>query len=282
MRSARTITASLLILCACSAVAEGPGFTYPGATPIERREQSDTWYVLALGSITRSGGEWGPATTERFRGDLLRLTYQLPEGHAQREAHEFYLERLQPMIRRQLFDCTGRGCGGSNHWANRIFEVKELYGPDGSQRYTALDLSVDGRPVIAAIYSIERANRRSYIHIDWLRREVDQQKAIEPAELLRAGEPVTVHRVNEGWDTAVLSDVAAMLKREPDIQLYVVGHAYEGATLDSTLKASTEYASQVARLLQREGVAGDRLQVHGVGPLAPDDDAVPRVVLIRH
>ncbi len=277
----------LLIAClwgsfSTFASAAGPGFVYPGADVIAESRQPDSEYALALGSITRSQGEWQPAHSQRLRGDLLRLSYQLPGGHSPGEAHNFYRQRLQAQVSRVLFDCEGRDCGGSNHWANRIFGVKELYGPDGNQRYSALELKIEGRRVIAAIYSIERANRRSYIHIDWL--ELPEEASptdIAGAELLRSRQPLALVRSATGWDAVLLKDVAALLAQEKDIQLYVVGHAYRGATLEVMRETGRGYAAEVAARLVALGVAAERLSVHSVGPLAPAAQAADRVVLLR-
>lgn len=278
----RIVTTVALLLFPLLAQTAGPDIIYPGAEPIESRIQKDTWYILALGSMTRSGGGWRPAATERFRGDLYRLSYQLPDGHSAPEAHEFYLRQLQSNTEEELFDCEGRDCGSSNYWANQIFGVKELYGLDGSQRYTALRLSMSGEPVIAAIYSIERANRRSYVHIDWLKQEVSSGTQVKPAEMLRSGQAVTLLRQKGGWDRKTLGSIAGLLEREPDLQLYVVGHAYGGASLETMLNDSVDYAKEVVAILQQSGVPSSRLGVHGVGPLAPGLHAVDRVVLVRH
>ena len=69
----------------------------------------------------------------------------------------------------RLFSCDARDCGSSNEWANGVFNVRELYGPDRNQVYRAYVIEQAEHWSYIALYLIERGNQRSYVHIDHLR-----------------------------------------------------------------------------------------------------------------
>lgn len=273
----------VLVLMLTAVCARAANFSYPGASVIAETTEDDAWYILALGSITRSGGEWRPEASERFRGALSRTSYQLPYGHTPEEAHDSFMSSIKNDLQRVLFDCSGRDCGTSNYWANRIFSVKELYGPDGNQRYTAVELKRGAVRSVVAVYSIQRANRRSYIHIDWLTvRDAQNGAEVTASDQLRANQAVVLLQSADGWSADMLNSVADFLGKEKDAQLYVVGHAYGGADLQGMRATARGYAEQVAGELRELGVAADRIQLFGLGPLAPGAHAADRVELIRH
>ena len=69
---------------------------------------------------------------------------------------------------------------------------------------------------------------------------------------------------------AALDAIAAYLNANPDKQFYVVGHTDSKGTFAYNSKLSSDRALAVADALKQDyGIASDRLQAHGVGPLVP-------------
>jgi outer membrane protein OmpA-like peptidoglycan-associated protein len=69
---------------------------------------------------------------------------------------------------------------------------------------------------------------------------------------------------------AALEAIATYLKANPDKRFYVVGHTDARGTFAYNSKLSSDRAHAVADALQQDyGIASDRLQPHGVGPLVP-------------
>ncbi|HSX85069.1 MAG TPA: OmpA family protein, partial [Cellvibrio sp.] len=67
-----------------------------------------------------------------------------------------------------------------------------------------------------------------------------------------------------------LDAIAELLKRNPDLLLYVVGHTDDTGDGDANLSLSKQRAdSVVAVLIKDYQVSASRLQAQGVGPYAP-------------
>lgn len=67
-----------------------------------------------------------------------------------------------------------------------------------------------------------------------------------------------------------LDEIASLLREQPDLALYVVGHSDAGGTLDETLERSRRAAKDlVQRLVRDHRVPAARLTAQGVGCLAP-------------
>lgn len=69
---------------------------------------------------------------------------------------------------------------------------------------------------------------------------------------------------------ASVSEVAKLLKADPALKVYVVGHTDNVASLDLNAKLSQARAEAVVQaLVGKHGIAAARLAGRGVGPLAP-------------
>lgn len=66
-----------------------------------------------------------------------------------------------------------------------------------------------------------------------------------------------------------LEQVVKLLKGEPKLQLFVVGHTDGTAQLETNLKLSADRAAAVVKELVARGVDGARLKPAGVGPYSP-------------
>ncbi len=69
---------------------------------------------------------------------------------------------------------------------------------------------------------------------------------------------------------AVLDEVAAALREDADLNLYIVGHTDNVGGLDSNMSLSRDRAAAViTALVSDAGIDAGRVSAHGVGPLAP-------------
>lgn len=108
------------------------------------------------------------------------------------------------------------------------------------------------------------------------------QEVVASAELFKTGLNTSGHVEVTGifFDTgkselksesqAAIAEVAKLLAADPALKVHVVGHTDNVASLDLNLKLSQARAQAVVQaLVAKHGVAADRLNGQGVGPLAP-------------
>lgn len=103
-------------------------------------------------------------------------------------------------------------------------------------------------------------------------------KAAEMAGALGAEGRVSLYGILFDYDSAALrpesdatlAEIVTLLAGDPGLALFVVGHTDMTGSYDYNLDLSRRRAAAVvAALTGRFGVAADRLEPAGVGPLAP-------------
>jgi outer membrane protein OmpA-like peptidoglycan-associated protein len=260
---------------------------FPGSRIVDYRAEGSTVYSLALGRMQRVTGRVAPSQSERFQGDLHRITYEIPDGFGAQEVFNHFRNQLLGPGQQELFACQGRDCGSSNFWANDLFGNRILYGPESGQYYmaSAYQRSVAGETIngYAALYVITRANRRMYAHLELL--ELPAERAAEQRAAQELSPQTLGLRLNQDGGVMLpgvlfdendqISDsrgvdlLASVMRAEPLINVYIVGHLQADASLEQQLQRSLQRASRVRDALVERGINAERLEVHGVGPLAP-------------
>jgi len=146
------------------------------------------------------------------------------------------------------------------------------------QRYTVVKVSKDGKEIWA---QVDTAWIKGYFLTIIEKQEMVQEVA-SSAELFKSGLKSSGHVEVPGiyFDTgkselkpesdAALAEVAKLLKADPALKVYVVGHTDNVASLDLNTKLSQARAEAVVQaLVARHGIAANRLMGRGAGPLAP-------------
>ena len=136
---------------------------------------------------------------------------------------------------------------------------------------------VDGKEVWA---EAERGNGKIWLRI--VEKQAMAQHVVADAASFRDGLAASGHVAVEGiyFDTAkavvkpesgpALQEVAKLLKADPALKLWVVGHTDSVGQVDANMKlAQGRAAAVVAALTPMHGIAPARLKGYGVGPLAP-------------
>jgi OmpA-OmpF porin, OOP family len=146
------------------------------------------------------------------------------------------------------------------------------------QRYTIVNVSKDDREVWA---QVDTAWGRGYV-LTIVEKQAMAQEVLASAETFGTGLKATGHVEVPGifFDTgkaelkpesdAAVAEVAKLLKADPALKVYVVGHTDNVASLDLNAKLSQARAEAVVQaLVGKHGIPAGRLIGRGVGPLAP-------------
>lgn len=117
------------------------------------------------------------------------------------------------------------------------------------------------------------------VHV--IEKEAMKQDVTANAELMATGLKGTGHIALYGiyFDTdqsqlkpesaPALAEIAKLLKSEPSLELYVVGHTDNQGAFDHNIKLSHARAAAVVAALTKKGVAANRLKPFGAGPTSP-------------
>ncbi|MFZ5774234.1 MAG: OmpA family protein [Thermodesulfobacteriota bacterium] len=146
------------------------------------------------------------------------------------------------------------------------------------QRYTWLKVVKDGKEIWA---QVDTAWGKGYM-LTIIEKQAMAQEVVANAELFKAGLNTSGHVEVPGifFDTgksvlkpesaSAVGEIAKLLKADPGLKVYVVGHTDNTAPLDLNMKLSQARAEAVAQeLTGKHGIERGRLIGQGVGPLAP-------------
>ncbi|MEX2130787.1 MAG: DUF4892 domain-containing protein [Pseudohongiellaceae bacterium] len=260
---------------------------------IDYRRDERVNHLLVLGTMRRAGGRVVPENAVRLHGNVTRITYEIPQAFTGADAYQFFLDQIEARGYRQLFVCSGRDCGNSDYWANDVFNIRTLYGPERNQFYLAAELGTPENERYLSLYIITRANRRISAYLEVI--EVDSAgdgtgisgAARSLQMLLQQGSlrltPVTF----DEEDNLLLSDglqtVVELLEENPDLNVYIVAYLRVPGAYRSLMQRSLDRAEAVREALSGLGIDEDRIVAQGVGPLAPrcaEGDCDERVELV--
>lgn len=145
-------------------------------------------------------------------------------------------------------------------------------------RYTLLKFSKDGKEIWA---QVDTAWGKGYLLTIVEKKEMAQE-VVSTAELFKSGLKESGHVEVAGiyFDTGksvlkpesngAVAEIVKLLKADPALKVFVVGHTDNVASLELNMNLSQARAEAVVHALVAEhGIAADRLVGRGVGPLAP-------------
>ena len=257
---------------------------YPGSSVEHYRRSSVTDHQWVTGSLKTVNGILQVDNAQRISGELYQITYRIPSGYAPQEVFDYYRTLITKADGRIFYECQARECGASNLWANRVFKVAKLYGPDQYQHYQAAIVNTENGMFAVATYSIQRGNRRVYQHLE-LVKLVDHGLAkvsVNPETIL------TILRQDGRWilhelefdeknqlksAQPTLVSLAEVMMKDVRLMIYLVGHlgVAHNMTTKEAIALSKFRAESVKQRLMAAGVTAERIDVYGVGPLVPFD-----------
>lgn len=241
---------------------------------IVRYEQSNSSdFLFALARVRKSNNIWRAESERRVYGAHTSVTYRAPDRVLSQSVFEYFRTQIDAAGFANNFVCSGRSCGNSNKWANVIYDEKRLYGPDINQHYL---VASKGHETLA-VYVIKRGNKRVYARIDHVVAPAKDARATAQRDW--SEELQSSGRVNVPADTDSLQEYSAEFSqlvdwlRSSGRTLHVVGHAYGKGELSELKSRSLDSAVSLRLRLIELGAEAARIEVHGIGPLAPRGNA---------
>ena len=222
-------------------------------------------YEFVTGRVDRSQRDRRIDSAQRIAGRLVRVTYRLPTGTRYEDVIGHYQSLVADQDGEVVFTCRGRDCGRSTVWANDVFGVKELMAPDSAQFYLAAAMGKR----LAAIYVVQRGNRRVYVHLE-VAQTADAEVQDVAGLLARKGFAVLADVTPASDGTLASSEITALAALAQQLSavaggpLHVVCHL--PGTVETALARSQRCAEQAAAAL-RDG--GAEAVPFAAGPLLP-------------
>lgn len=164
-----TVSASVLMSCIFVAFASHAQVSLAVAehSPLVEQTQGNVpYYTLPISAMRKVNGVIGAEDNIFLSGDLTTTTWQMLPGLSAKSAYDKALEELKSEDTQVIYQCHGRACGSSNHWANQVFNNSRLYGLTTEQFYAALKKDTLNGPHYYALYSTERGNKQVYLHLE--------------------------------------------------------------------------------------------------------------------
>ena len=254
---------------------------YPGSVIVQYLQKEFDEFNLPLGRITANNKI---EKTQRLEGRVTRIYYEGPDGRSSLEVHRNYDAALRRAGFQALFTCEREACGqGFFRFGT---DREDRWYQDFTPRHLTARLSRPEGEVYVSLHVEEQRRGSASRPTVWL--DVIEMKPMESGlvtvdaaalagDLARTGH-VAVYGIY--FDTGkaeikpesepALKEIAAVLRKDPNLNLHVVGHTDSAGDLAMNLELSRRRANAVVQALAvRHGIAAARLRAGGVGPLAP-------------
>ncbi len=230
-------------------------------------------HLVLFSPVREVNNQIRSATMARLPVKGVGQLYQIQRGANREEARDHYLRELQTRGAQILFECTGRGCGRSNVWANQIFNQSKLYGRDSNQDYVvAGSIDENGQPWLTLVYTVTRGNQREYV---WVEQLVSPQGTEIPGlgnESARIRGPIIVpwkgsitYRFDwTGTDRRIINEWAE--EEGAKVILTAYSELQEDESFEESMARAEEAAGSLAQVLSKSGVSESRQTIITVGP----------------
>lgn len=194
-------------------------------------------------------------STESVEGHLWKISYY-PQATATQKPSDLQIIRN--------YENAVRNIGGTVVWSDRSRATFKLL-KDGKEVWVDLWAEFTGK------YGF------TIMQKDAMKQDVQANAEVFQNDIRATGH-AAVYGITFDTDSAsikpesaqAIGEVAKLLKADPGLKVFVVGHTDNSGSVDHNLKLSQDRAQSVMQALVRDhGIAAARLRSHGCGPYAP-------------
>jgi len=244
---------------------------YPGSVIDNYKVRQFDEFNFPVGAVTPQGSP----KLLHLEGKITRIAYVNPKDRSPLEIYRNYESALKRAGFETVFTCSGDACGLArfritSDWVDQWYGAGhyqfsgKMTRPEGDlyvslhvgSGETDLDI-VEVKPMEGGLVTVDAAALKGDIgksgHVAVYGIYFDTAKAdIKPES------------------APALQEIGKLLQQDPKLKLYVVGHTDNVGELQMNMDLSRRRADSVLKALTATyGVAPDRLQAYGSGPLAP-------------
>lgn len=255
-----------------------PDFVEFGSATVlnEVKTASSDEFRLPLDTLKRQNGRMEPKKYLSMQGERHRLTYEIGRDHSSEVVFRYFMAYFASQKFEVLYECISLKCGSSSDWANKFFKQRVLNGFDESQHYVSLRSSTDDSERYIALYVVQSANKKNFVHIIVITpNEAQTDAAGIVANLLAKGYVALpdIHFSQSGQldlesSQSDLNAMLSWLQKNPDRKTVLVVSSSLRSDVDLALRETKNAADQVLYELGKK-VDTPRLTAYGIGPLAP-------------
>jgi outer membrane protein OmpA-like peptidoglycan-associated protein len=255
---------------------------YPGSYIAKYLTKTFDEFSLPLGPVDE---ENTITKNQHLEGKITRIVYVAPAGRSVLEVFRNYQAALRKGGFETLFSCGPQGCGSTiaNAYANSG-DSADYWGPEHGIHYISAKLArPEGDVYVSLLIDDQggdsRANAELYvIEVKPMESDLITVNAASLASDIHRTGHASVYGIY--FDTgkadvkpasdATLNEIAKLLRGDPNLKLYVVGHTDNQGALDLNMDLSRRRAESVlAALTTKYAVPASRLKAYGCGPYSP-------------
>jgi outer membrane protein OmpA-like peptidoglycan-associated protein len=250
---------------------------YPGSHITNYATHDFDQFQLPVGAVTPKG----EPKFQTIEGRITRIVYADPAGRSSLEVYRNYESALKSAGFDPIYVCKADACGLSRFHSTSDWAVT-WYGA-GHYQFSGKVSRADGDIYVSLHVTPDET------YLDLIQAKPMESGLVQAADL-RNGIGKSGHIAVYGihFDTAradlkpdsaaTLQEISSMLKADPALKLYVVGHSDNVGAAPANLDLSRRRAAAVVQALTTQyGIAPNRLEAFGAGPYAPvaanDSDA---------
>jgi len=262
---------AIVIIAAPIAIAQKEGHPlikgFEGSVIIKQEVKEFDEQELVVGKVQKDGS----VETVKLEGKVTRIDYQDPENRSSLERIRNYEQALKKAGFEIKFICNKEECGPEIH--------RESIGYYPPERYLTAFLKRKEGNVWVGVFVPAGS---------WSILRIVEEKPMETnmvkvtSELLKENILKDGHAAVYGiyFDTGksvikpesdeTIKEIATLLKANPSIQVYIVGHTDNDGKLKDNMELSQKRAEAVVNeLITKHKIPSTNLEAGGVGPLAP-------------
>lgn len=255
---------------------------YPGARIYNERSIDYTAYNLPTSISNPSQANFAIQSTS-LTGDLSQHTYTIDNVSTLKVA-ENYQTALTDAGFHITFRCTPDNCGNEDQARKlgaMLASTESVYNDYRKPYFIVAQKNADKGPVYVSLFIGGHDEQVGVQQVILETEALDTGLVKVTAESLKRSLDETgkasIYGIhfdtgkatikNESADT--LTEIEALLKKNPDLKLYVVGHTDDTGNLADNQSLSSLRADAVVKALVDKGVNKSRLLAFGAGPYAP-------------